>query len=421
VPSPAQRDDLAGDLCQLGRQAGLDAVGVCDASPFHEALAALNAGRQHGWDAGMQFTYRNPERSTDPQRALPGAKSMVVGARRYDRNATADADDARPRGFVGRYAWEDHYRHLRDGLGQVADHLRSRGWRATVLVDDNALVDRAAAVRAGLGWYGKNTNVLIPGAGSWFVLGSVVTDAPLPGGSYESGSGFERNSARIHAQNPNPRPNAVQPEVGSPPAATLTPGPIEDGCGTCRRCIDACPTGALTHDEAGHLDAGKCLAWLVQAPGIFPSEYRVALHDRMYGCDDCQEACPVNRLASRKDPPPAADPHAQVTVDVLDILNTSTAELLERFGRWYIAKRDPAYLRRNALIVLGNIGDPDDPEIRTAIDRATTHREPIIRAHAVWAAARLGYHDLIPTSDSDPRVQHEIDAAPYVTSRAVPA
>src|SRR5262249_9416476 len=135
--------------------------------------------------------------------------------------------------------------------------LRIDGWKARVFADDNALVDREAAYRAGLGWYGKNANVLLPGAGSWFVLGSVVTDAPL-----------------------------------LPDAA-----PQPDGCGACRRCIDGCPTGAIV--APGVVDARRCLAWLVQAPGDFPREFRVALGNRLYGCDDCQEVCPPNRRHAR--------------------------------------------------------------------------------------------------------------------------
>ena len=403
---------LAGELCRLGRRAGLDAVGVCDAKPFREAFVALNQGRAKGWDAGMQFTYRNPGRSTDPARALPGARAMVVGACGYDRREPTPVAARRPTGVVARYAREDHYKILRAALEQVADLLRQRGWRAAVLVDDNALVDRAAAVRAGLGWYGKNTNVLIPGAGSWFVIGSVVTDAPVTtalGDTLRFGRRNEPFSAQFDAQKANRSTNSA-----AATSLTLTPGPVPDGCGTCRRCIDACPTGALTHDEPGHLDARKCLAWLVEAPGVFPRQYRIPLHDRIYGCDDCQEVCPVNKLAARRQPPPAAADDAQTTVDVLAMLAAKDGDLLDSLGRWYIPSRDPKYLRRNALIVLGNTGDPTAPEVRTAVEAAITRRDPIIRAHAVWAAARLGYRDLIPDEDEDPQVQEEIEAATYV-------
>src|SRR5207237_9752457 len=156
-------------------------------------------------------------------------------------------------GVVARDARSDHYGALRAASGVLADELRAEGWKARVLCDDNALVDREAAFRAGLGWYGKNTNLLLPGRGSWFVLGSVVTDAPLE--------------------------------------ASATP--VADGCGSCQRCLPACPTGALV--APGVLDARRCLAHLVQAPGSFPVELRAALGDRLYGCDDCQDACPEDQ------------------------------------------------------------------------------------------------------------------------------
>jgi epoxyqueuosine reductase len=271
------------------------------------------------------------------------------------------------------YSWTDHYRPLRAALTVVADRLVQAGWRARVLADDNALVDRAAAVRAGLGWYGKNTNVLLPGAGSWFVLGSVVTDAPLA---------------------------AAQPEPEVEP----------DGCRSCQRCLAACPTGALV--GPGQLDARRCLAWLVQAPGVFPRQYRAALGDRLYGCDDCQTSCPVNQLATRRSAPPAAEPGAQPKVDILWVLSASDIELMEALGRWYIPGRQPRYLRRNALIVLGNTGDPTEPSTIEALARALRHPDPLVRAHGVWAADRLGRSDLLETlgPDRDPLVVAELAA-----------
>jgi epoxyqueuosine reductase len=368
---------LADELRRIGREAGLDAVGICEARPFDQAERAIRERKARGWAAGMQFTYRKPERSTNPQAALPGAAAIFVGARRYERRADDCHDrDAgrRPRGRVAMYSWVDHYEPLRAALGVVADRLRRDGWQARVLVDDNALVDRAAAVRAGLGWYGKNTNVLLPGSGSWFVLGSVLTDAPLT--------------------------DAID-----------APVPVADGCRSCQRCLAACPTGALV--GPGQLDARRCLAWLVQAPGVFPVEYRVALGDRLYGCDDCQTSCPVNRLATHRHPPPSADPGAQPAVDILWVLSAADDELLESLGRWYIPHREPRYLRRNALIVLGNTADPLDPAVIEALAHALQDADPLVRAHAVWAAARLGRPDLLHQveQDRDPLVRAELAAA----------
>ena len=335
-------------LAAVGRAAGLDAVGVAAAVPFERTRRDLEARKAQGLAADMAFTFRRPERSTDPGQALPAAASLVVGALSYAHEAAAVAGPRgpRPTGRVARYARHDHYAALRDGLDAVAAHLRGEGWRARVLVDDNALVDREAAVRAGLGWYGKSANVLLPGRGSWFVLGSVVTDAPLA------------------------------------PADT----PVADGCGSCTRCLDGCPTGAIV--APGVVDARRCLAWLVQAPGTFPVEHREALGDRIYGCDDCQEVCPPNRRSDRLDGGDT-DVDGTATVDLLDLLDADDATLLARHGRWYIADRDPRYLRRNALLALGNTADPADPAVRRAVDRARTGDDDLLREHATWAAGRL--------------------------------
>ncbi|HEY7072559.1 MAG TPA: tRNA epoxyqueuosine(34) reductase QueG [Acidimicrobiales bacterium] len=381
VPT-ARRVPNVADLVALGREQGLDAVGVAPASPFATTRRHLERRRAAGLHGGMAFTYRRPERSSDPGAALPGAQALVVGARSY-RRSTGGASDldgsgpasaASPAGRVARYAWEDHYGPLRDALGVVAARLRAEGWPARVVADDNALVDREAAYRAGLGWYGKNANLLLPGEGSWFVLGTVITDAPLA------------------------------------PAESR----VEDGCGGCTRCLDGCPTGAIV--RPGVVDARRCLAWLVQVEGAFPREHRVALGDRLYGCDDCQEVCPPNRRVDRTVAATPADPSAQVMVDLVDLLEATDDELLARHGRWYIPRREARYLRRNALVVLGNVADGHDPRVISALRRALAASDGLVRAHAVWAARRLGRDDLLAggehdlTSDPDPLVQAELAA-----------
>ena len=362
------------ELCAVGRRAGLAAVGVAGAEPFGETRAVLDERRAAGLHGGMAFTYRNPARSTDPATSLPGAAALVVGALAYRRPDPAPPA-GRPGGRVARYAWSDHYRTLRDALGQVAGVLQGCGWRAVVVADQNALVDRAAAHRAGLGWYGKSSNLLLPGRGSWFVLGSVVTDAPL-------------------------RPSA---------------GPVADGCGSCTRCIDACPTGAIV--APGVVDARRCLAWLVQAPGSFPPEHRVALADRIYGCDDCQEVCPPNRRVDRALPVDGDTPSGEAWVDLLDLLSSTDDELLDRHGRWYIARREPRHLRRNALVALGNVGDPSAPGVAAAVEAATRHPDPLVRGHAAWAARRLGLTALADRLIDDPDPDVRLEAAAPVPPR----
>jgi hypothetical protein len=142
-----------GELVALGRQAGLAAVAVASAEPFESTLGDLEDRKSRGLHGGMAFTYRNPARSTAPERALPGARALVVGAWSYLRPEPAERGSRQ--GVVARYAWDDYYGQLRGALGQVARRLADDGWKARVLADDNALVDRAAAQRAGLGCRGR--------------------------------------------------------------------------------------------------------------------------------------------------------------------------------------------------------------------------------------------------------------------------
>lgn len=341
---------LRSEVLEAGRRAGLAAVGVAPVEVFESTRRILHRRKAQGHHGGMQFTYRNPERSTDPGRILPGAAALVVGALDYARATASEPVPGRPVARVARYASDDVYGALRSALGAAARVLADHGYRTVVVADDNALVDREAALRAGLGYYGKNSNLLLENSGSWVVLGSVVTDAALP------------------------------------PTGERVP----DGCGPCRRCLDGCPTGAIV--AAGVVDARRCLAWLLQATGDFPMEFREALGDRLYGCDDCQEVCPPNRRM-----PEAAEVGEQASVDVLDLLGAADEELMERHGRWYIPARDPRYLRRNALVVLGNIADGSDPEVVGTLRRYQRHPDRMLARHATWAAQRLGLEPEIAT------------------------
>ena len=365
--------DLLARAVEVGRSAGLDHVGACDADPFEDTRRVLEDRRSEGLDAGMQFTYRNPSRSTDPSATFPGVRSLVVGALGYA--APMPSAPGTPHGRVARYATEDHYSRLRTALGEIADLLVDAGFRARVVADENALVDRAAAVRAGLGWYGKSANVLVPGHGSWFVLGSVMTDADL-----------------------GPRPE-----------------PVVDGCGSCRRCLDGCPTGAII--APGVVDARRCLAWHVQRDGDLPQEFRIALSDRIYGCDDCQEVCPPSLREERRGVGPTGpftvdDPTSDPTVrtggadpgewvDLVWILTADDAELLERVGRWYVPRRDPRFLRRNALVALGNsiversTAPPHDEAVTALLESYLDCEDEMLASHAAWATHRIGRDDLL--------------------------
>ena len=351
-------------LSAVAESAGLDRIGVAPAAPLLRARAEMARRQDAGLVNGLKFTYLKPERSTDPSALVPDARSVIVGARSYDI-APTDAEQGGVRARVARYAWVDHYAELKASLKVVAGQLRRDGHRAVVFADDNSIVDREVAWLAGIGWYGKNANILVPGAGSFFVLGCVVTTADLPFAA-----------------------------------------PVDDSCGTCTRCMPACPTGAIP--EPGVIDANRCLSWLLQKPGVFPREFRAALHDRIYGCDDCQTACPF----VRRQTPRATGVRTESGVDVLELLALDDARLMERCDRWYVHDRDALWVRRNLVIILGNIGNASDPGVEAALSRAVAHPNPVIRAHAVWSAARVGLMHLVPTDDTDPMVAAEIAHLP---------
>ncbi len=363
----AHLDSLTGEVLALGRELGLAAIGVASGDVLEPARSVLLRRKRRGLASDMQFTYRNPDRSTDPARSMP-TKSIVAGALRY--HAVPAAESSEPSqpvslagagagaacpavGRVARYAQADHYGVLRSHLETVAGRLRAEGYRAEVHADDNHLVDRNVAYAAGLGWYGKSANLLVPGHGSWVVLGSILTDAPLV-------------------------PNGQA---------------VSDGCGPCRRCIDACPTGAIV--APGVVDARRCLAWLVQRSEPIPVEFRESLGDRIYGCDDCQEVCPPNQeidveavvgeTPGERTPGPDALAHVSLSF----VLEADDDTLMERLGRWYIAGRDPNVLRRTALIALGNTAAPTDVSARSLLRRYAAHPQPDLAEHAQWSLARL--------------------------------
>ncbi len=342
-PPPATDAAYLARLAQITEPFGVTHTGVAPAEVLSRARTAIDDRLRRGLTDGMQFTFRNPSRSTNPRRAVPDAQSVFVAARPYL------LDDApRPKGVqarVARYAWVDHYAPLRAALRAVARRLRADGFRAVAFVDDNSIVDREVAQLAGIGWFGKNANLLLPGAGSWFVLGCVVTTAALP----------------IHQQ------------------------PVEDGCGACRRCLDVCPTRAII--EPGVIDATRCLAWVLQKPGTIPVALRELVGDRIYGCDDCQEVCPPTIRFGPSNRAPAQDA-PKAWLSVLELLTCSDAELVAQWSPWYLADRDPRWIRRNALVVLGNIGDSSG-EVQDVLREYLVHDDPILREHAEWAAQRL--------------------------------
>jgi epoxyqueuosine reductase len=347
---------------------------VCDVEPFDSVRSALDERRSAGRAGGLGFTFADPATATDVRRSFPWANRLVVAGMAYLPGAGSPGEAAES-ARVARFAVDDAYVPLRSALELIVGRLESNGYRGVVLVDDARLVDRAAAVRAGLGWWGKNTMVLAPGQGPWMLFGSVVTDALLD----------------------------VSPAM-------------ERGCGTCDACLPACPTGALV--APGVLDARRCLAAVLQSPGIIPAHLRGAVGDRLYGCDDCLDACPPGfRLLE-------SSSRLRGRHQLGRVLSAPDDELAAAFGHFYLARAEVDMVRRNALVVAGNVGGADlVPEVVGYLG----HPDPVLRAHAVWATRRLGpgwIEDLLSSLgevETDQRVLDEINLVDRSPTEGIPA
>ncbi len=325
------------ELSRLAVQLGLDAVGAAPAEPYEETERHIRERRARGLFARMRFTMAQPEVSCHPESLLPGARSVVSAALSY----YAPGPDVEPgEGRLPRYTWSDRYAELRTKLERLGERI---GGEYRVLVDENQHVDREGASRAGVGFYGKNTLLITRRHGSWVVLGTVVTTAKI-----------ERS------------------------------GPLDLDCGSCTRCIDACPTGAL--DDPGVLDSTKCLSYWSQAPGAVPAEYREEMGSYVYGCDICQDVCPWNRGTEKRHAAAGLPESAEPIVSLVDWLEAADDDLGARYDRLYFPRNDPRYLRRNALIAAGNSGDA---ALVPAVERWSESGDDLLREHAEWALERL--------------------------------
>jgi epoxyqueuosine reductase len=325
------------ELERLAEELGIDVVGAAPAEPYAETEGHIRERRSRGLFADMRFTMARPEVSCHPETLVPNARTVISAALCY----YAEEPERGPReGRLPRYTWFDGYADLREKLDALGRRL---GGEYRVLVDENDHVDREAAARAGVGFYGKNTMLITRRHGSWVVLGTLVTD--------------------VHVDS-SPR--------------------LELDCGSCTLCIEACPTGAL--DEPGVLDSTRCLSYWTQAPAPIPEEYRQELGAQVYGCDICQDVCPWNRGIEKRRAGEAPDRDLEPHVSLVEWLEASDEELRERYERLYFPRKDPRYLRRNALVALGN---SDDPEHGAAAEPYAAGDDSLLRDHAEWALARL--------------------------------
>jgi epoxyqueuosine reductase len=324
-------------LSRLAEELGIDVVGAAPAEPYEDTERHIAERRRRGLFARMRFTMAQPEVSCHPEKLLPGARTVVSAALCY----YAPGPEPGPgEGRLPRYTWTDHYADLREKLDELGRRL---GGAYRVLVDANQHVDREGAARAGVGFYGKNTLLITRRYGSWVVLGTLVTDV----------------------------------EIEASPALTLD-------CGSCRLCIDACPTHAL--DDPGVLDSTRCLSYWTQAPGAIPEEYREELGAQVYGCDICQDVCPWNRGVEKRRASASLPDGAEPVVSLRDWLTAPDEELRSRYDRLYFPRNDPRYLRRNALVAAGNSGDG---ELLDVVGAYAEGDDEMLRDHAEWAAGRL--------------------------------
>jgi epoxyqueuosine reductase len=323
------------------RSLGFHLVGITSPDPFPRAELDITRWLAEGHNGEMAWL--NAARAhlgTRPQELLPGARSLVVVGVSY----RTDEPSSGPGGRVARYAWGgDYHNAMKARLRELAAMLE--GARSRVFVDDGALVERDAAIRAGLGFRGKNTNVLTP-IGSYVFLGALLTDAELE---------FDQ--------------------------------PVAKDCGTCRLCIDACPTDAL--DDVYHLAAERCIAYLtIEHRGPVAEALRPLMGDWVFGCDVCQEACPYN--ASVRNRPRGwveFEPRHGTRFDLRDLAGLDDAGFRETFHGSPIKRTKRRGLVRNAALALGNVGTPAD---RPTLERlATDDPDPVVREAADWAARQL--------------------------------
>ncbi len=352
---------------------GFDIARITTADSFPIAEQVIKERIAQGLMEGLPwFTAERSEVSCHPDVLLPDAQSIITLALFYLTQQPDEVNDGVPRGRISRYAWGDDYHEIiKPRLQQFAAWLReyARGeipgeLETRLFVDTGRMVDRAVAQRAGLGWYGKNTNILTKGWGSWVFLAEIVTNLPLPADE-----------------------------------------PVKTNCGSCEICLHACPTQALPAPYV--LDNTRCISFLtIELRGSIPLELRPLMGNLIFGCDICQEVCPVNIVAERRlglrqdvnvggergvrfEPRLEFRPRATVgsSPELIPLLSLTEEQFRERFRRSPIRRTKRRGLLRNVCVALGNSGDP---QAVPALIGALHDHEPLVRGHAAWALGRIG-------------------------------
>jgi epoxyqueuosine reductase len=337
------------DVKAAAHKAGFHAVGITTAEPFYEAEKSLKEKWSQGILDGSSYGPESIHFCTHPQESLPGAHSIISVALSYlTENPPAPQDGLC--GSMARFAWGlDYHKVMQERLSNLSARLQKIGrgkCRMLQSVDTRTFSDRAVAVRAGIGFQGKNTCFHARGWGSWVVLGAIATDLPL------------------------------DPD---PPAKTSL-------CGDCDRCMKACPAGAIT--APGTVDMRLCLSQATQMKGFIPHALREKMGDRIYGCDDCQNACPLNTQARRggiRELSPSSGLGA--TPKLLPLLSMTKDEFARKVEPTTAGWIGRIRIKRNAAVALGNSGDSSAvPALISSLKDPSS----IVRGHSAWALAKLG-------------------------------
>jgi epoxyqueuosine reductase len=370
---------LKAAIDRRARELGFDLVRFTSGAAFPDTREVLEERIDEGLLSGLAwFTKERAAVAGDPSRLMPGVRTIVsLGLSYLSEWEPQPPEPGNPRGRVARYAWGLDYHEVFKGklwaLHAFVQEELGRPVEARALVDTARIVDRAVAQRAGLGWYGKNTNLLNRERGSWILLGELLLDVDLP-----------------------------------PDEAVKT------HCGACTACMPACPTGALI--APGVLDNNRCISYLtIELRGPIPREMRPLMGDWVFGCDICQEVCPVNRKAAPGNHPEFA-PKMGIGPgpSLIELLEMTEEEFRERFRHSPVKRAKWAGMRRNAAVALGNIGDR---AAVSALIQALNGESALVRGHAAWALGRLGGDEALAALrerlgiDNDAWVREELELA----------
>jgi epoxyqueuosine reductase len=340
-------------LVSFAREIGFDScrIAACGSAPHAEAFRNWLDEGGHG---EMSYMERGEEKRCDPQKVLPDAHSIVLLAKNYFQGDLQVGDTPAATGRIARYAWGDDYHDLIESkLDKIDEFLREFGGQQKCYVDTGPVLERDHAAQAGTGWHGKSTMLIDERLGTWFFLAEVLTTLELP------------------------------PDE-----------PVPDRCGTCERCIKACPTGAITAPH--RLDGRRCISYLtIELKGSIPLELRPLIGNRIFGCDDCLEACPWNRFAEASREAAFSARPATVGMPLRDYLNLSDDEFRELFRNSPIKRIKRRGFLRNVCVALGNVGDSSD---LAALERAAADSERLIAEHAKWAIHQIrSRHGISPS------------------------